>query len=266
MKISHRLPLPGTSGKASLKTCASDVSFQSILVLAIAAVSGDGSGRGLAIQLLHGSPRRAQEQFQIVLEEQSRFALDIDLDAPKIRGSKIMQYPHLWQQHLDNLVHLFSVGRLKVAIDPKSFVGVQFVADAVEYPTIHWLKNAKHFHLADNHLSGDIRSELFRSDMTLIHVIFNNNQLSGNIPSSIGLVSTLQALRLDSNSLDGIVPQNITNLKSFSKLYLSNNKLSGHVPNLTGMVSLFYVDMSNNSFDASYIPTWFTELPSLTTL
>lgn len=29
--------------------------------------------------------RRAQEQFQMVLEEQSRFALDIDLDAPKIR-------------------------------------------------------------------------------------------------------------------------------------------------------------------------------------
>ncbi|KAJ9559357.1 hypothetical protein OSB04_013971 [Centaurea solstitialis] len=29
--------------------------------------------------------RRAQEQFQTVMEEQSRFALDIDLDAPKIR-------------------------------------------------------------------------------------------------------------------------------------------------------------------------------------
>ncbi|CAH2036004.1 unnamed protein product [Thlaspi arvense] len=29
--------------------------------------------------------RRAQEQLQIVLEEQSRFALDIDLDAPKVR-------------------------------------------------------------------------------------------------------------------------------------------------------------------------------------
>ncbi|XVF38939.1 hypothetical protein REPUB_Repub20aG0145800 [Reevesia pubescens] len=29
--------------------------------------------------------RRAQEQFQIVFEEQSRFALDIDLDAPKVR-------------------------------------------------------------------------------------------------------------------------------------------------------------------------------------
>lgn len=37
-------------------------------------------------------------------------------------------------------------------------------------PGLDMLKNAKHFHLADNQLSGDIRSELFRSDMTLLHV------------------------------------------------------------------------------------------------
>ncbi|KAI7737218.1 hypothetical protein M8C21_001541, partial [Ambrosia artemisiifolia] len=34
---------------------------------------------------LESATRRAQEQFQTVLEEQSSFALDIDLDAPKIR-------------------------------------------------------------------------------------------------------------------------------------------------------------------------------------
>ncbi|PWA97987.1 ARP protein (REF) [Artemisia annua] len=50
-----------------------------------------------------------------------------------VAGFFLVQYAHLWQQHLDNLVHLFSVGKLKVAIDPKSFVGVQSVADAVEY-------------------------------------------------------------------------------------------------------------------------------------
>ncbi|KAI3809839.1 hypothetical protein L1987_19439 [Smallanthus sonchifolius] len=50
-----------------------------------------------------------------------------------VAGFFLVQYAHLWQQHLDNLVHLFSVGKLKVAIDPKSFVGVQSVANAVEY-------------------------------------------------------------------------------------------------------------------------------------
>ncbi|KAL8238271.1 hypothetical protein R6Q59_019352 [Mikania micrantha] len=50
-----------------------------------------------------------------------------------VAGFFLVQYAHLWQQHLDHLVHLFSVGKLKVAIDPKSFVGVQSVPDAVEY-------------------------------------------------------------------------------------------------------------------------------------
>ncbi|KAL4556394.1 hypothetical protein LXL04_039045 [Taraxacum kok-saghyz] len=128
------------------------------------------------------------------------------------------------------------------------------------------LKKARHFHLADNQLSGVIRSELFSSDMSLIHVIFNNNQLSGRIPSSIGLVGTLRAVRLDWNSLTGPVPQTITNLKNVTTLYLSNNQLSGPVPNITGMDSLLYVDMSNNTFDASEIPTWFTLATNLTTI
>ncbi|XP_076956313.1 uncharacterized protein LOC143631425 [Bidens hawaiensis] len=50
-----------------------------------------------------------------------------------VAGFFLVQYAHLWQQHLGNLVHLFSLGKLKVAVDPKSFVGVQSVADAVEY-------------------------------------------------------------------------------------------------------------------------------------
>ncbi|KAK1439921.1 hypothetical protein QVD17_05746 [Tagetes erecta] len=50
-----------------------------------------------------------------------------------VAGFFLVQYAHLWQQHLDSLVHLFTVGKLKVAIDPKSFVGVQSVPSAVEY-------------------------------------------------------------------------------------------------------------------------------------
>ncbi|PWA79140.1 protein kinase-like domain-containing protein [Artemisia annua] len=127
------------------------------------------------------------------------------------------------------------------------------------------LVNARHFHLANNKLSGPIRSQLFNSDMKLIHVILNNNQLNGTIPASIGTVGTLEVIRLDSNSLRGGVPQNITNAKNVNELYLSNNNLNGSVPNLVGMDSLFYVDMSNNSFDTSDIPSWF-RLESLTTL
>ncbi|MCD7449536.1 hypothetical protein HAX54_000376 [Datura stramonium] len=72
-----------------------------------------------------------------------------DSDPPKIKESSIepsilfnenreagfflIQYAHLWQEHLDRLVNLFSSGKLKIAIDPKQFVGLHSVADAVEY-------------------------------------------------------------------------------------------------------------------------------------
>ena len=50
-----------------------------------------------------------------------------------LAGFFLIQYAHLWQEHLDRLVNLFSSGKLKVAIDPKQFVGLHSVADAVEY-------------------------------------------------------------------------------------------------------------------------------------
>ncbi|XP_055815839.1 uncharacterized protein LOC129885552 [Solanum dulcamara] len=50
-----------------------------------------------------------------------------------VTGFFLIQYAHLWQEHLDRLVNLFSSGKLKIAIDPKQFVGLHSVADAVEY-------------------------------------------------------------------------------------------------------------------------------------
>nr|QNJ34484.1 CARD1-like protein 2 [Striga asiatica] len=128
------------------------------------------------------------------------------------------------------------------------------------------LLNARHFHFSHNRLSGPVPDRLFSSNMSLIHAIFDNNQLTGNLPISLGHVQTLQVIRFDWNSLDGPIPQNLNNLTSLNELYLSNNNFDGIIPNLTGLNSLSYVDMSNNSFNASEAPLWFSSLPSLTTL
>ncbi|KAJ4962191.1 hypothetical protein NE237_022130 [Protea cynaroides] len=48
-------------------------------------------------------------------------------------GFFLIQYARLFQEHLDRLVHLFSSGKLKVTVDPKKFLGLKSVADAVEY-------------------------------------------------------------------------------------------------------------------------------------
>ncbi|KAJ6395001.1 hypothetical protein OIU77_024085 [Salix suchowensis] len=76
----------------------------------------------------------------------------------------------------------------------------------------------------------------------------HDNHLTGSIPSTLGLVKSLQAVRFEGNSLTGPVPSNLNNLTNVTTLILSNNKLTGPVPNLTGMASLKYLDLSNNSF------------------
>ncbi|KAF5946789.1 hypothetical protein HYC85_017017, partial [Camellia sinensis] len=72
-------------------------------------------------------------------------------------------------------------------------------------PGLDMLVNAKHFHCGSNQLSGEIPSQLFKSNMSLIHVLLNDNTLSGKIPSTLGLVQTLEILignvHLDRNSL-----------------------------------------------------------------
>ncbi|XP_073113443.1 leucine-rich repeat receptor protein kinase HPCA1-like [Elaeis guineensis] len=133
-------------------------------------------------------------------------------------------------------------------------------------PGLDQLLHTKHFHLNKNQLSGPIPEELFSSNMAPIHVLFDGNQLTGEIPSSIGLLKSLQVLRLDRNFLNGSVPSNINNLTSITDLNLANNQLSGAMPNLTGMNDLNYVDLSNNTFDPSESPAWFSQIESLTAL
>ncbi|EEC84707.1 hypothetical protein OsI_31662 [Oryza sativa Indica Group] len=50
-----------------------------------------------------------------------------------VAGFFLIQYAHLWQDHLDKLFDLYASGKLKVSLDPKKFVGVASAPDAVEY-------------------------------------------------------------------------------------------------------------------------------------
>ncbi|KAI3757325.1 hypothetical protein L6452_04860 [Arctium lappa] len=128
------------------------------------------------------------------------------------------------------------------------------------------LINAKHFHFGRNRLTGVIPARLFSANMTLIHLLFESNQLTGTIPTTVGLVKSLQTVRLDRNLLTGNVPLNINNLTDVVEMFMSHNQLTGPLPNLTGMNALNYLDLSNNTFDQSEVPSWFSTLQSLTTL
>ncbi|XP_052154445.1 leucine-rich repeat receptor protein kinase HPCA1-like [Oryza glaberrima] len=127
------------------------------------------------------------------------------------------------------------------------------------------LLKAQHFHLNQNKLQGSVPDYLFNSSMELKHILFDRNNFSGSIPASIGVLSKLEVLRLNDNAFTGQVPA-MNNLTMLHVLMLSNNKLTGLMPNLTGIGALENVDLSNNSFVPSEVPSWFSELPKLTTL
>ncbi|KAI7738588.1 hypothetical protein M8C21_014574 [Ambrosia artemisiifolia] len=108
-------------------------------------------------------------------------------------------------------------------------------------PGLDMLTNARHFHVGGNKLSGAIPEQLFHPNMKLIHLLFENNQLTGPIPDTLGLVTSLEVVRLDRNSLTGNVPSNINSLTGLFELFLSNNLLTGPVPDLTGLDALNYL-------------------------
>ncbi|KAF3339469.1 hypothetical protein FCM35_KLT16940 [Carex littledalei] len=50
-----------------------------------------------------------------------------------VAGFFLVQYAHLFQEHLDRLFDLYAAGKLKVAVDPTRFSGLSSVSDAVEH-------------------------------------------------------------------------------------------------------------------------------------
>ncbi|RVW83816.1 putative LRR receptor-like serine/threonine-protein kinase [Vitis vinifera] len=61
---------------------------------------------------------------------------------------------------------------------------------------------------------------------------FLYNQFIGEIPSSLGLLTHLNYLRLSRNKLSGQIPGLVANLTGLSFLDLSFNNLSGPTPNI----------------------------------
>lgn len=134
-------------------------------------------------------------------------------------------------------------------------------------PGLDKLAKAKHFHLGRNQLSGVVPSQLFSSDLSsLIHVVFDHNRLTGAIPETLGQMVSLEVIRMDNNQFNSSVPQNLSSLVKLTELFLDNNLLTGSLPNLTNLASLQYIDLSNNTFNASDFPSWFTSFHNLTTL
>ena len=116
--------------------------------------------------------------------------------------------------------------------------------------------------LRENELSGEIPTEL--GNLTSLQRLdLSVNELSGEIPTELGNLTSLQRLDLSINELNGEIPTELGNLTSLQRLDLSSHELSGTIPTELGnLTSLQRLDLSGNELSGT-IPT---ELGNLTNL
>ncbi|WP_291722888.1 immunoglobulin domain-containing protein [Bernardetia sp.] len=104
-------------------------------------------------------------------------------------------------------------------------------------------------------------AELFSE---LRYLSFFDNQLDGEIPSTIGKLSELTYLDLDKNNFEGSVPASFGELTNLQALWLSRNNLS-ELPNQIGnMASLQNLYLNDNNFAS--LPTTLGNLSELLVL
>lgn len=100
--------------------------------------------------------------------------------------------------------------------------------------------------LSGNYFDGPI-PESFLNLTRLRRLSLSHNSLSGWIPSSLGSVADLEELYLDNNNLEGTIPLSFNGLKNLKMLELQDNKLTGEFPDLGELLSLNFIDASNNA-------------------
>ena len=116
--------------------------------------------------------------------------------------------------------------------------------------------------IGGNNLTGNIPVTLGWMEMLEVLWLSTNN-LSGPIPSEISRLENLRVLRLYANALEGTIPPELGGMPNLVELSLTTNKLSGTIPpELSKTDSLKWINLGWNSLTGP-IPLELTNLPNL---
>uniref|UniRef100_A0ACD5YN42 Uncharacterized protein n=1 Tax=Avena sativa TaxID=4498 RepID=A0ACD5YN42_AVESA len=113
-----------------------------------------------------------------------------------------------------------------------------------------------------NHLSGTLPDDLFNVT-SLEHLSLPSNWLQGSL-DGISKLTNLVTLDLGGNELSGNIPESIGELKRLEGLHLERNNMSGELPTaLSNCKNLVTVDLRSNNFSGELTKVNFSNLSNL---
>ena len=126
------------------------------------------------------------------------------------------------------------------------------------------------FELSNNQLKGTVPDSICGATRLRVLALFDNVQLSGNIPSCVlnGSLPSMEDFMVSNNSFTGTLPI-LGNLTNLTVLAVSHNKFTGHLPNVMGAPQLMTLLFHFNKFEGDLGQLWLTsdrEMPSTLTL
>ena len=98
----------------------------------------------------------------------------------------------------------------------------------------------------------------------------DNNQVTGNIPSSLSDLANLSILDLSHNRLTGELPPSLGHMTNLAGLYINDNQLSGDIPsslgNLTKLSVLYLKKKTRANASSCASPAETCEPPAVSSL
>ncbi|CAL5046380.1 unnamed protein product [Urochloa decumbens] len=115
------------------------------------------------------------------------------------------------------------------SLGPAPYVSISAVTKGQERKYIGQFIYMSSLDLSCNQLTGEIPKSI-GAKTGLVNMNLSRNQLTGKIPENIGSMNSLESLDLSNNELSGEIPSSLSDLTSLSYLNLSYNDLSGRIP------------------------------------
>ncbi|TMX05219.1 hypothetical protein EJD97_000902, partial [Solanum chilense] len=129
-------------------------------------------------------------------------------------------------------------------------------------PKIHPSNTLLELSIPHTGISGELPDSIGTlSSLNLLYL--EGCQFSGSIPDSIGNLTQITELLLWGNHFTGHIPSTISKLKHLTQLVLSDNSLGGAIPHVfSNLQKLVSLDLSNNNFTGPF-PSSVLNLTSL---